>query len=276
MENTQWKIVFDLGREPGTWMPKTWGASGDRLRFSVIVDLTETQFFGREEFFDGLAGARELKVVEATLGPSYWGSQNHGQEQLKVAPKGGYKVVRGAGPMGTDTLRFFIEIEQDIVQSEKSDVVCPAGRIYGNCGYFPIWDTLSKDHHMNMKEALQKEYKKVSSRYEDLVQESEEDTRLFSMDHLSRTKDMMQTRNLMKRLEQRIQEARQREPDRAQLRLSRRGDVGLSKEGGVCLKVQKGLALEYHILGRMELASVQKELPDNHEEFEDLVHKLQP
>ncbi|KAL7580935.1 hypothetical protein ACA910_005753 [Epithemia clementina (nom. ined.)] len=276
LEDTRWKIVFDLGREPGTWMPKTWGASGDRLRFSVVVDLTSAQFYGREEFFDGLAGARVLKVVEATMGPSYWDRQNHGQEQIKVGPIGGYKVVRGAGPMGTDTMRFFIEIQEEIVKKSKaSDVVCPAGRIYGNCGYFPVQSTLVK-HHKNLKEALQEEYKKVAQRYEKLLKDEEEDTRFFSMDQLSRAKDLLQARSIMKRLEQRIQEARQREPDRSQLRLSRRGDVGLSKEGGVCLKVQKGLALEYHILGRMEVASVHKELPDNHEEFEDLVHKLQP
>ena len=257
-------------------MPKTWGASGDRLRFSVVVEFTNKQYYGREEFFDGLADAKVLNIVEATLAPSFWERQNHGQEQLKVLPTGGYKVVRGAGPMGTDTLRFFIETEESIVKSRISDVFCPAGRIYGNCGIFPVLSSLSKENHQTLKDALQEEYSAGANRLENMLKEEGEDTRLFSMDQLSRSKEILQTRGLLKRLERRIQELRQREPDRSQLRLSRRGDMGLSREGGVCLKVQKGLALEYHILGRMEVASVQKELPKNHEDYDDLVHKLHP
>ena len=73
-----------------------------------------------------------------------------------------------------------------------------------------------------------------------------------------------------------MQEARQREPDKAQLRMSRKGDVGLTKDGGVCCKVQKGLALEYHILGRMEIAAVEVDHGNIHEGYEDLVNKLHP
>lgn len=40
------------------------------------------------------------------------------------------------------------------------------------------------------------------------------------------------------------------EPDTSILRFSPEGDVGLTKEGGVCCKVSKGMAIEYHILGR--------------------------
>jgi hypothetical protein len=46
----------------------------------------------------------------------------------------------------------------------------------------------------------------------------------------------------------------------------------------VCRKVPKGLAVEYHILGRVEVASIK---PDDaaleHDEYRDLVeHKLHP
>lgn len=275
--DTRWKIVYDLGREPGTWMPKTWGASGDRLRFSVVVDMTGDPYYEKEEFFDGIAGAKILRVVEAVVIPSFWGRQSHGQESLQVNPIGAYKVMKGAGPMGTDTLRFFIETQQEVFLSDNSDVSCPKGRIYGNCGYFPIHSTVEGGaRQIPWKDVLQKEYAGVAARYEQLQIESEEDTRVFSLDHLSRMKQILDTRATLKRLEQRIQEARQREPEKSQLRLSRRGDVGLSKEGGVCLKVQKGLAVEYHILGRMELACMQKEIPKNHEDYDDLVHKLHP
>jgi hypothetical protein len=62
-----------------------------------------------------------------------------------------------------------------------------------------------------------------------------------------------------------LNEARVREPEKSLLRLSRKGDVGLTKEGGVCCKVQKGLAIEYHILGKFGIASIQKRQNDHEE-----------
>ena len=36
---TRWEIMFDLGREEGTWMPPRWAASGIRYEFSLLVRL---------------------------------------------------------------------------------------------------------------------------------------------------------------------------------------------------------------------------------------------
>ncbi len=47
-----------------------------------------------------------------------------------------------------------------------------------------------------------------------------------------------------------------KDPDKGLLRFSRDGDVGLKKEGGVCCQVNKGVIVEYHILGRFSIASV--------------------
>jgi hypothetical protein len=49
-----------------------------------------------------------------------------------------------------------------------------------------------------------------------------------------------------------------KEPDKRLLRFSKYGDVGLTKEGGVCCQVNKGPMVEYHILGRFSIASVDR------------------
>ena len=246
----QWKVAFNLGREPGTWMPPTWATSGDRLRFSVTVELTSEPFYENEEFFDGQKGAKVLRVVEANLGPTFYDSEYHSQRSLQFATRGAYKIVRGAGPSGTDVLRFFLESTQDIKTTEKSDVVCPRGRIYGNCGYYPVYSTTDKNHPItHWKELLQKEYHQVAVQYDELQREAEEDERFFSLEQIARVKRIHELKNQLEIVEKRLHEAKQREPSKSQLRLSQKGDVGLSREGGVCLKVRKGMALEYHILG---------------------------
>lgn len=38
---TRWRLTLDIGREPGTWMPPSWGASGRRLLLPIAVELGE-------------------------------------------------------------------------------------------------------------------------------------------------------------------------------------------------------------------------------------------
>lgn len=256
-------------------MSPTWGASGDRLRFTVEVDLLDEPLQDREDFLEGMAGAKKLRVREAWLGPTFDDSY-HGRRELRVAPMGGYKVVRGAGPLGTDVFRFYIEVEESFRAAAGSDTYCPSGRVYGNCGYFQTLDPDARDAFHAYKDRLQKEYRAAATKYERLQQEDEEDSNLISWGKFSRIQDEMKLRKLLQDLDSKIQEARQREPEKSQLRLSRNGDVGLTKEGGVCCKVQKGLALEYHILGRQEIAAVETEHGDIHEGYDDLVEKLHP
>ena len=37
LDDTRWRIMYNLGREQGTWMAKTWGASGERLHMHLEV-----------------------------------------------------------------------------------------------------------------------------------------------------------------------------------------------------------------------------------------------
>lgn len=184
--------------------------------------------------------------------------------------------VRGAGPMGTDVFRFYVEMEESFRSSGSSDVYCPRGRVYGNCGYFPTLKPEVRNSYHAYKDQLQKEYRETAKKYDLLQQANEEDGRLLSWDKVTRIKEEMKLRKRLEELDRKILQARQREPEKSQLRMSRKGDVGLTKDGGVCCKVQKGLALEFHILGRMEIASVERVHGDGetHEEYEDLVKKM--
>lgn len=271
----QWKVVFNLGREPGTWMPPSWGASGERLRFTAVIDLLDKPWRDRDDFFEGHDGAKQLRVLEAWIGPTFDDSY-HGRRDLRVKPVGAHKVIRGAGPSGTDVFRFFIECEESFRAAPDSDVYCPSGRIYGNCGYFPRLDTNVRDTYHSYKDNLQKQFRKLSNTYQVLKTKDDEDEKLISWGRVTRMKDEIKIRGQLKELQSKIDEARQRDPDLDHLRLSRKGDVGLTRDGGVCCKVQKGLALEYHILGRMEIAAEETDHGDIHENYDDLVHKLHP
>ena len=52
---------------------------------------------------------------------------------------GGWQVTRarGDGPMGTNLLRFFIEVDKE-TKHTGGDVYVPKGRVYISCGYFPF------------------------------------------------------------------------------------------------------------------------------------------
>jgi len=87
LEGTRWKVVFNVHREPGTWMPPAWGASGDRLLFEVVVDFTGEDLNSNpskkataddaitasaggvageyDDFLQGPGGSKRLNVVDA-------------------------------------------------------------------------------------------------------------------------------------------------------------------------------------------------------------------
>jgi hypothetical protein len=214
-----------------------------------------------------------LNVVDAFVVPTGVGSASRGRRPIKVKPTGGYRVVSGQGPAGTDVVRLYIELEEPVQAVEGSDVYCPAGRVYGTCGYF-LTHAAKSSESRSCKDIVAEEYHAAVTKYEEMRLEKDEDDRVFAWDQLKRMKEMMDLKAEINKLALRLQEVRQREPERSQLRMSRRGDVALSKEGGVCCKVQKGLAMEYHILGRMELASVEPK--EEHDDYEELVHELHP
>lgn len=260
LDDTVWKVVFNIGRETGTWMPKDWGSSGDRLLFQCTVEFTsETVLDGSgDEFFQGALGVRKLLVTDAFVIPRGVGPNSVGRRPLPVLPTGAYKVCRNIGPAGTDIVRLFVELTAPVtVPDHVSDVYCPAERVYGTAGYFAIpykHDPSAPSH----RDLIQQEHNEAIRNYEQLQLAVDMDERgMLNLDHLQKMKEAWQAKKVVEETAAKLQLARQREPEKAQLRLNKSGTVGLTKEGGVCCKVHKGLALEYHILGRMEVGCIE-------------------
>jgi hypothetical protein len=248
MDDTRWRVTLNVGREPGTWMPRDWGTSGERLHLNLELEFSPEQLYEREEFLNGISGTKVLKVVhnEAYLAPTL----KEGGKQVKVK-HGGWRVAPGEGPMGTTVLRFYFELEEQTCHN-GSDVYAPAGRIYCTCGYFPM----KQQGVASMKEVLQKEQECMIQQYEQLSNDNDRDESVVSWKKVKRQKQMMDLRMQATKLAQKMNEAAVREPERSILRLSQDQSFGLTREGGVCCKVQKGLAIEYHILGKFEIASM--------------------
>lgn len=264
LDNTRWRLMLNIGREPGTWMPKTWGVSGDRLRMHMELEFAPDQLYEREEFLNGVSGAKVLKIVHGLgdLAPS----MQHGGRQVRLKETGGWRVAPNEGPMGTSVLRFYFDLEEE-TRHAGSDVYCPAGRIYCTCGYFPLLER-HQQGHVSEKESLKKEMREIEVQYEALANENGLDTDLVSWKKFQRSKKMMDLRMAATKLNTKLHEAHVREPDKALLRVSQDQSVGLTREGGVCCKVHKGLAIEYHILGKFEIASMTNR---EHMDYRDLL-----
>jgi hypothetical protein len=244
LEGTSWKLSLDIGREPGTWMPKDWGVSGERLKLNLELEFTEDQLYDREEFLGGIGDARILHVKgnEMTLAPSL----TEGSRKIRVLD-GGWRVAKGQGPMGTDLVRFYIETE-DIITRKGKDIYLRPGRIYCNAGYFAT-NRKGKGYKAQVKKEL-----------DDMILRAEElDVEIaqcgpFSIDRFKKNTELFQLKVEMQRKAELFRSASVAEPSSSILRFSPRGDVGLTREGGVCCKVNKGISLEYHILGRFYIS----------------------
>lgn len=130
-----------------------------------------------------------------------------------------------------------------------SNDCCPKGRVYCTCGYFSM-----KDRQLNLKDSIRADQEELRKRYDRLQQENDEDTSFFSMDKVKRSKQLLDMRVMSQDMNERMNKARIREPEKNLLRTSLDEKVALTKEGGVCCKVSKGLAFEYHILGKFGVA----------------------
>mmetsp|Transcript_15369 Transcript_15369/g.35219 ORF Transcript_15369/g.35219 Transcript_15369/m.35219 type:complete len:468 (-) Transcript_15369:292-1695(-) len=264
LDDTRWRLVLNVGRVPGTWMPKTWGASGEKLRLKLEVEFTSEELYEREDFFGGLSdGSKVLRVVhnEASLSPS----MTEGGKTVRVT-SGGWKVAPHEGPLGTAVLRFYFDIEEE-TRHLGSDVYLPKGRVYGTCGYFPLTARSNVDGRGTSKRELyEQEFRQLEVRYRSLRSAMERDHDLVSFDKLKRFKEMRDIQKSARKVRATIDEEWIREPNKSSLRMSRDQSVGLTQNGGICLKKQNGLAQEYHVLGGFEVAAMENR---DHSDYKD-------
>jgi len=295
--------MVNVGRVPGTWMTKTWGASGDKINMKLEVEFTSKELYEREDFFYSRSdGSKILKVIndEAYMAPNL----REGGKSIRVSD-GGWKIMEKEGPLETSVLRFYFNVEEE-ARHLGSDVYLPAGRVYGTCGYFPMTARSNQDLSTNgisKRDAYENELRQLDVQYQSLQTQQEclddEETSSSSSfgnsddeDHnsddddnnswrsslsllntpfirkLKLTKKMMDVQEEASRLQKLIKEEKIREPSKDTLRLSQDQLVGLTKEGGICCKKTKGFSQEYRILGKFVVASMENR---DHSNYDDVL-----
>jgi hypothetical protein len=224
-------------------MPKDWGVSGERLVLNLDLNFSPQQLYEREEFLDRMGGAKILKVNKLTMAPTL----TQGIRNLEVV-NGGWRVCQGAGPMNTDLLRFYFEIEDTLIRT-GSDVTCPKGRIYCSCGYFPS-NRQTNGYKEGIKIQLDKMILRAEALDEEILAEGP-----FSLNRFKKSAELFRLKVDMQATGEKLMAATVMEPNCSLLKKTPDKSVGLTKEGGVCCKVPKGIAIEYHILGKFNIAS---------------------
>lgn len=244
LDHTHWKVMLDIGRDPGTWMPKDWGISGNRMLLNLELCFENDQLYERDDFLEGVGSAKVCRVVhhELNIAPT----MTEGIKKI-ILKDGGWRIVTGAGPLGTDLLRFFIETDTEI---REGDVYVPPGKIYCTCGYFLM------HRPSGIKDFLLEKMSETEERIEKIREELTEEG-IFSLNRVKLSKELFDLGWKEAELKKSMKEAAVVEPDKSFLRISKKGDVGLTREGGVCCKIKKGPIVEYHILGRFSVAAIE-------------------
>jgi len=264
LDDTRWRLCLNVGRVPGTWMPKTWGASGDKLHLKLEVEFTSDELYEQEAFFNGISdGSKVLRVVhhEAALAPS----MNEGGKAVRISD-GGWKVCPKEGPLGTHILRFYFDVEEE-ARHLGSDVYLPKGRVFGTCGYFPMIHRSNVDGMRTSKRELyQQELRQMEVKFQSLQNELSNHQDWFSLSTWKCYGELRDLQKDVRKIRKALDEETVREPKKSSLRLSRDQSVGLTREGGICCKKATGLSDEYHILGRFEVASIENR---EHSDYRD-------
>ena len=115
------KITMSVGRESGTWMDKSWAASGARLLLPLQCSFTGDELdlgFPGEE---ALAG-RYCRRLDCD-GGSFVGPGG----TVTVACDGGGWWAAPTGRPGEQSLRFFLDFPEG---AERNDVSIPPGRVF--------------------------------------------------------------------------------------------------------------------------------------------------
>ena len=121
--------TLSIGREPGTWMPSEWAASGARLSLPMVFHFSDEQVdlgFPGEEALQG----RYAKRLGCE-GGSFVGAQG---EAFVKADGGAWNAVP-TGRDGESVIRFFIDFPE---AATRNDVTLPATRVFFSC---PCWDS---------------------------------------------------------------------------------------------------------------------------------------
>lgn len=123
-------VTLSVGREPGTWMPGEWAASGARLSLPMAISFSDETvdlgFPGEESM-----GGRYAKRLDCE-GGSFVGPQG---EVVVKATGGAWKASPSGRADGESLIRFFVDFPEG---ATRNDVTLPAGRVFFSCS---CWDS---------------------------------------------------------------------------------------------------------------------------------------
>jgi len=233
------------------------------LLIHLVVDFGAEPLKENDSLLHGVRDAGVLHIKESWIAA---GSMTEGRQQdVNIRPRGGWKVLQGQGPKGIDVLRFFLDVEEEIRHHNNNkeegggtgqgSLFCPAERMYVTCGYFCMGKHREAEER---KDELRNQIDRLVVEHDNLARKDRLDERLLSWTKLKRGKRLLDLNLEIKHAHEELQAARARDPEKALLRLSRKGDAGVTKEGQICHKIGYGLSVDYHVLGKMEMASIVK------------------
>lgn len=151
------RLMLNIGRESGTWMPAEWGASGARLSLPLEVMFSDEPVFCEEPNF---LQNRDVKLTRGGVNTSrlYCGGGTFVGPQGEVVVKstGGAWSAQPMGQCGEHLLRFYLDIPEE---ARRNDVTLPAGRLFFSSA---CWDS-------DERAAAQAEADALKSEIEDII-----------------------------------------------------------------------------------------------------------
>ena len=253
IDGSSFRIVLNIGRERGTWMPDSWASSGARL--SIPLDVTFSESPMTTPSWD--------KPAEAMLGPikdtkmcfCRGGSFVGPAGEVPVECTGGAWSSTPTGRCGESILRFYLDFPNG---AERNDVTLPPGRLFFNSA---CWDAVELSAGLREREEVEEQIEKL--------REDQQAARAREgLDVLEQAKEVRET---LKRAEEydklkfQLDYLRKSLPDsRGSLDVPRSGlDVPskIAAAGGLSIKANGAKNLfgalgdVYHIVGRFEIRS---------------------
>ena len=120
----KWSVALNLGREPGSSMPKSWAASGARFFLQADVDFLDLPGDASEPFL-GRGGVGTAVAASATF-------TGLGGKQTVAAGTGAWVLTRNRVP---NVFRFWLDMSE-ATGVESRGVELPAERLYFTASAF--------------------------------------------------------------------------------------------------------------------------------------------
>lgn len=166
LTKTKWRLLLDVGLQPGTWMPKRfpgWAESGARLPLDIDVEFTDEPCDQRESLVGPKDSTFHLKVCGE--GMSTFVSEK-GQQEVQFTdggwclqrPTANIRNAEGSLVKPEGLLRFWLDCPSG---ARKRDAeVFPGTRIFFTTG---VWDDPKG------LEAMEREYERVVDELQGIV-----------------------------------------------------------------------------------------------------------